>query len=231
MEESCSRVDARRPVAIETDRAFAASVVAAAKKTLLSALLPLRRLWLRRQLLLRMRLLLLLQKRCCWFNQLLGLQKLRKTICCCFTCYCANYVASTSCCLLHCRVDHHGELPSTVRFKTTRGEDRIDGLGDLSLHGKQFIRASAHAIGQKEGICHACLTNGRNNRGRMWESTAGEEPRDGQAGSNATAATTRRRANSTQHETTQRKRTQRHADAVCARINRHRRDISARQSR
>lgn len=43
------------------------------------------------------------------------------------------------------------------------------GLGDLSLHVKQFMRASAQAIGQKEGICRASLTNRRNNRGRMQE--------------------------------------------------------------
>ena len=149
--------------------------------------------------------------------------------------YCAICLASTSCCLLPCRVDHRGTLPSTVRFKATRGEDRVDGRGVLSLHGKQFRRANAQAIRQKEGICHACLTNGRNNRGRMWEGTTGEQPEDSAAGSNASAPE-RRETRSAQSGMQRRMRTQRQQNVACEQISRHqratsRRVITARQSR
>ena len=150
-------------------------------------------------------------------------------------CYCAICLASTSCCLLPCRVDHRGTLPSTVRFKATRGEDRVDGRGVLSLHGKQFRRANAQAIRQKEGICHACLTNGRNNRGRMWEGQQANNRRTARRAATASALE-RRETRSAQSGMQRRMRTQRQQNVACEQISRHqratsRRVITARQSR
>ena len=112
-----------------------------------------------------MRLQLLLENGRCQVNY----YQHCKNGCCYFTCYCAIALLLLRAALLPCRVEHRGKLPSTVRFKTTRGKTASMGLGDLSLHVKQFMRASAQAIGQKEGICRASLTNRRNNRGRMQE--------------------------------------------------------------
>jgi hypothetical protein len=55
-----------------------------------------------------------------------------------------------------------GKLPSTVRFKTTRGKTASMELGDLSRHGKQFMREVSNAIGRSEGVWRVNLTNGCN---------------------------------------------------------------------
>jgi hypothetical protein len=49
--------------------------------------------------------------------------------------------ASTSYCFtaLPCRLPRQTAINGTVQ--NNAGEDRVDGLGDLSLHGKQFMRA------------------------------------------------------------------------------------------
>jgi hypothetical protein len=43
--------------------------------------------------------------------------------------------------LLPCRVGRPRQTAINGTVQNNAGEDRVDGLGDLSLHGKQFMRA------------------------------------------------------------------------------------------
>ncbi|ABE35716.1 hypothetical protein Bxe_B0227 [Paraburkholderia xenovorans LB400] len=72
-------------------------------------------------------------------------------------------IASTTYCFTALpRSTNRGKLPSTVRFKTTRGKTASMGLGHLSLHEKQCMPALANAIARSEGNWQASLANQRN---------------------------------------------------------------------
>jgi hypothetical protein len=91
-----------------------------------------------------------------------------RTDCAFFRCFYYLLLLLTTCCLCcPAGFDNHGKLLSTVRFNTTRGEDRVDGLGVLSLHGKQFMRAHPDAIARSEGHWRANLANRCNRQFRQ----------------------------------------------------------------
>lgn len=64
--------------------------------------------------------------------------------------------------LLPCRVrqPRHTAINGTVQ--NNAGGNRVDGLGDLSRHGKQFRGVVANAIGRSEGNWRPNLANRRN---------------------------------------------------------------------
>lgn len=63
--------------------------------------------------------------------------------------------------LLPCHVKQPRQTAINGTVQNNAGEDRVDGLGDLSLHGKQFMRACANAIARNEGHWQASLPNRR----------------------------------------------------------------------
>jgi hypothetical protein len=165
MEESCSRVDARRPVAIETDQAIAIFVAAA--KTAANTCVASARTSLPLQLL---------------------LANAKAVVAASTTVGIAKTVAATSpstapfallllpTALLPCRFDHRGKLPSTVRFKTTRGKTASMGSVICRSMENSLCERTLGQLGKRKGFAALVRRIGVTMRGRSggrWEERRG----------------------------------------------------------